>query len=331
MPKSRDITLKAAVLEALFEEMHRDPAVFIMGEDIGAAGGVFKQTEGLFETFGPQRVADTPISEAAVFGVAVGAAMTGMRPIVEVMFCDFMTLIMDQLVNQAAKVHYMSGGGFSVPLTLLTTIGIGGSLGPQHSQSLHAWIAHVPGLKVVMPSTPYDAKGLFKAAVRDNNPVAFFIDRTHYNLKGGVPEGDYIIPLGRADVKREGRDLTIIALSRMVHLALEASVALEDDGISVEVIDPRSLVPLDVDTLVQSVRKTSRVLIMDGGYQRFGVTGELAAVIGEKAFDYLDAPVLRIGAPNVPIPFSRSLEQLVVPDKKQVIGMVHEMFGLSHK
>lgn len=327
MPKSRDITLKAAVLEALFDEMHRDPAVFIMGEDVGAAGGVFKETEGLYETFGPQRVVDTPISEAAVFGMAVGAAMTGMRPIVEVMFCDFMTLIMDQLVNQAAKVHYMSGGGFSVPLTLLTTIGVGGNMGPQHSQSLHAWVAHVPGLKVVMPSTPQDAKGLFRASLRDDNPVAFFVDRKLYNLKGEVPEGDYRIPLGQADVKREGRDVTIIAVSRMVQVALEASVALEEQGISAEVIDLRTLVPLDIDTLIQSVVKTSRVCIVDIGYQQFGVTGEIAALIGEKAFDYLDAPVSRIGAPNVPIPFAGSLESLVVPDKAQVVGKVMEMFG----
>jgi pyruvate dehydrogenase E1 component beta subunit len=327
MSDKRDITLKAAVLEALFEEMHRDPAVFILGEDVGAAGGVFKQTEGLFETFGPERVMDTPISESAVFGMAVGAAMSGMRPIVEVMFGDFMTLIMDQLVNQAAKVHYMTGGGFSVPLTLVSTIGVGGNLGPQHSQSPHAWVAHVPGLKLAMPSTSYDAKGLFKSSVRDNNPVVFFIDRMIYNLKGEVPEGEYSVPLGRADIKREGRDVTIIAVSRMVHVALQAAADLEGHGISVEVIDPRSLVPLDVDTIVKSVKKTSRVLIIDGGYQRFGITGELAAVIGEKAFDYLDTPILRLGAPDVPIPFSKSLEPLVVPNEQQVVLKVQEMFG----
>lgn len=327
MKEPRDITLKKAMLEALFEEMHGDPAVFLMGEDVGAAGGVFKQTEGLFETFGPQRVIDTPISEAAVFGVAVGSAMTGMRPIVEVMFGDFLTLIMDQLVNQAAKVHYMTGGGFSVPLTLLTTMGVGGNLGPQHSQSLHAWLAHVPGLKVVMPSTPHDAKGLLKAAVRDDNPVVFFVDRLLYNLKGEVPAGDYRVPLGRADVKREGRDLTIIAVSRMVKVALEASADLEARGIDVEVVDPRTLVPLDVDTLLQSVVKTSRALIVDGGYQQFGITGELAALIGENAFDYLDAPVCRLGAPNVPIPFSRSLEPFAVPDKRQVVEKVLELLG----
>ena len=315
------------MLEVLFEEMHRDPTIFIMGEDVGAAGGAFKETEGLFEAFGPQRVVDTPISEAAVFGAAVGAAMTGMRPIVEVMFCDFMTLVMDQLVNQAAKVHYMSGGGFSVPLTLLTTIGVGGNLGPQHSQSLHAWVAHVPGLKVVMPSTPRDAKGLFKSSIRDDNPVVFFVDRRLYNFRDEVPEEDYMIPLGCADVKREGRDVTIIALSRMVQVAMEASVDLEKQGISAEVIDPRSLVPLDIETLVQSVVKTSRVLILDAGCQGFGVTGELAALIGEKAFDYLDAPVSRLGAPNVPIPFCGALESLVVPDKGQVVDKVLGMFG----
>lgn len=327
MGQKRNITLKAAVLEALFEEMHRDATVFLMGEDVGAAGGVFKQTDGLFETFGPQRVIDTPISEAAIFGMAVGAAMTGMKPVVEVMFCDFMTLIMDQLVNQAAKVHYMTGGGFSVPLTLMSTMGVGGSLGPQHSQSLHAWVTHIPGIKVVMPSTPYDAKGLLKSAIRDDNPVVFFIDRMIYNLKGEVPEGEYELPLGQSDIKRDGHDVTIIAVSRMVHVALQAAVALEERGISAEVVDPGTLVPLDVDALVKSVKKTSRVLILDIGYQRFGVTGEIAAVIGEKAFDYLDAPVLRLAAPDVPIPFSRSLEPLVVPSEQQIVAKVEEMFG----
>ena len=322
MPEPRMITYRAAVLEALFAEMRRDDSVLMIGEDVAAAGGVFKQTEGLFEAFGSARVIDTPISEAGAFGIAVGAAMSGSRPIFEVMFGDFITLVMDQLVNQAAKVQYMSAGQIAVPLVLRTAVGIGANLGPQHSQSLHAWTAHVPGLKVVMPSTPADAKGLMAAAIRDDNPVVFFEDRMLYTLRGAVPEGDYLVPIGQADVKRQGRDVTIVVTSRMVQVALAAAELLAGEGISAEVVDPRSLVPLDIDTIVGSVKKTSRAVVVDGGYRQYGITGEIAATIAEEAFDWLDAPVLRIAGENVPIPFSRSLEPLVLPDAPRLAASV---------
>jgi pyruvate/2-oxoglutarate/acetoin dehydrogenase E1 component len=314
MPSPRAITYRAAVLEALFGEMRRDGAVIMLGEDIGAAGGVFKQTEGLFVAFGAERVIDAPISESGAFGIAVGAAMTGQRPVFEVMFGDFLTLVMDQLVNQAAKIAYMSAGQFHVPLVVRTAVGVGGNLGPQHSQSLHAWPAHIPGLKVVMPSTPADAKGLMAAAIRDDSPVVFFEDRMLYNLREAVPEGDHLLPIGRAAVKREGRDVTIIAVSRMVHVALAAADLLAKEDISAEVVDPRSLVPLDVETLVASVQKTSRAIVVDGGYRQYGITGEIASIVAEHAFDWLDAPVLRVGCADVPIPFSKTLEPLVLPD-----------------
>ncbi len=323
----RNLTLKEAVLEAMFEEMARDGDVILIGEDVGAAGGVFKQTEGLIENFGADRVIDTPISESAIFGLSVGAAMAGSRPIVEVMFGDFLTLVMDQLVNQAAKVHYMSAGGFNVPLVLRTGIGVGGNLGPQHSQSFHAWLAHIPGLKIVMPSSADDAKGLFKAAVRDNNPVVFMEDRMTYNLRELVPEGDHLVSLGSADIKRPGSDVSIIAISRSVHTALAAADILQEKNISAEVVDLRTLAPLDVETIVSSVKKTGRALVLDGGYQSFGITGEIAASIGELTFDYLDAPVMRLAAPDVPVPYAGSLEALTVPNVHQVIAKVTEMFG----
>ena len=318
MPSAPTLTYRAAVLEALFSEMRRDDAVILMGEDIAAAGGVFKQTEGLFAEFGDARVIDTPISEAGAFGIAVGAAMSGQRPVFEVMFGDFVTLIMDQLVNQAAKINYMSAGQFNVPLVVRTAVGVGGNLGPQHSQSLHAWTAHTPGLKLVMPSTPADAKGLMVAAIRDDGPVIFVEDRMLYNQRGAVPEGDHMVPLGRGDVKRQGRDVTIIAVSRMVQVALAAANLLAKDGIAAEVVDPRSLVPLDVETLVGSVKKTSRALVVDGGYRQYGVTGEIASTVAELAFDWLDAPVLRLGGVDVPIPFGKTLEPLVLPDAERL-------------
>jgi len=318
MPSTRTATYRAAVLEALSGEMRLDDSVILMGEDIGAAGGVFKQTDGLFAQFGADRVIDTPISESGAFGIAVGAAMTGQRPIFEVMFGDFITLIMDQLVNQAAKISYMSAGQFKVPLVVRAAVGVGGNLGPQHSQSLHAWSAHIPGLKVVMPSTPADAKGLMAAAIRDDGPVVFFEDRMLYNLRDAVPNGDYVVPIGSAEVKRLGRDVSIIATGRMVHTALAAAELLAKEEISAEVIDPRSLVPLDVDTLVASVKKTSRAIVLDGGYRQYGITGEIAATVTEHAFDWLDAPVIRIGGADVPIPFSASLEPLVLPDAQRL-------------
>jgi pyruvate dehydrogenase E1 component beta subunit len=323
----RQLTFKDAVLEGLAEEMRADASVVVIGEDIGAAGGVFLQTKGLFEEFGGGRVIDTPISESAIVGMAIGAAMTGLRPVVEIMFGDFITLGMDQLVNQAAKVRYMSTGGYTVPLVLRTAIGVGGNLGPQHSQSLHAWVAHVPGLKVVMPSNAADAKGLMRAAIRDNDPVIFFESRSSYNTKGPVPDGDHIVPLGRARIARAGADVSVIAVGSMVGLALQVAERLAADDIDVEVVDVRSLVPLDETTILESVKKTSRALVLDAGHAQFGVTGEIAALIGEQAFDWLDAPVARLAAPNVPIPFNRSLEPLVIPSRDQVAGKIRELVG----
>jgi pyruvate/2-oxoglutarate/acetoin dehydrogenase E1 component len=325
MPDDRITTFRAAVLEALISEMRRDGSVIMMGEDVGIAGGVFKQTEGLFKEFGADRVIDTPISEAGAFGIAVGAAMTGLRPVFEVMFGDFITLVMDQLVNQAAKIHYMSGGQYAVPLVLRTAVGIGANLGAQHSQSLHAWAAHIPGLKVVMPSTPADAKGLMTAAIRDGNPVVFVEDRMLYNRQGPIPEGEHVVAIGSADVKRSGTDVTVVATLRMMQVALAAADLLATQGISVEVVDPRSLVPLDTQTIIESVKRTSRAVVVDGGYRQYGITGEIAATIAEEAFDWLDAPVVRIGAENVPIPFSKALEPLVLPDPSRLAGSVAEL------
>jgi len=273
---------------------------------------------GLVTEFGPDRVLDTPISEAGFTGIGVGAGMTGMRPVVDIMFGDFAGLIMDQMANQAAKIHYMSGGKWKCSMVLRTTLGATRRSAAQHSQSLHAWFCHIPGLKVVMPSTPYDAKGLLKSAIRDDNPVVFYEDKMMYKLKGPVPEEDYTIPLGVADVKRVGEDVTIIATSSMVQVALGAAKLLEGQGVSAEVVDPRTLWPLDEKTLIDSARKTSRVIVVDEGYGRYGVTAELAAVIQENAFFDLEAPVKRMGAMHVPIPFSPPLEDATVPTEKSV-------------
>ena len=324
---TRELTLKAAILEALHLEFARDLNVVLLGEDVGAAGGIFKQTAGLFEQFGAARVIDTPISETGIVGLAVGAAMNGARPIVEVMFGDFLTLVMDPLVNQAAKTRWMSAGQYSVPLVLRTAVGVGGLMGPQHSQSLYAWLCHVPGLKVVIPSTPADAKGLFAAAVRDDDPVVFFEDRNTYNLKGPVPEGEHIVPIGRAAILRSGRDVTLIAFGRMVSVALSAAAELAAAGIEAEVIDVRSLVPLDLDTLVESVKRTGRAVVIDAAVEQYGVSAELAAAISEHAFDWLDGPVLRVGAPFTLIPTARTLEPLVVPSVDQITSKVQGLFG----
>jgi len=326
---TRELTLGQAVREALAEEMRRDERVFILGEDIAEAGHPFKVLTGLVEEFGAKRVLDTPISEAGFTGIAVGAAMTGMRPVVDIMFGDFIGLTMDQMVNQAAKVHYMSGGAWKCPMVMRTTLGATRRSAAQHSQSLHAWFCHVPGLKVVLPSTPYDAKGLLKSAIRDENPVVFFEDKMMYRLKGQVPEQEYTIPLGVADVKREGDDITIIATSSMVQVALGAASLLEESGISAEVVDPRTLWPLDEKTLLDSAKKTSRVIVMDEGYGRYGTTAELAAVIQEGAFFDLEMPVKRMGAMHIPIPFSPPLEDLTVPTEKSVAEAAREMCGKS--
>jgi acetoin:2,6-dichlorophenolindophenol oxidoreductase subunit beta len=321
----RELTLAQAIREALAEEMRRDPTVCVMGEDVAEAGTPFKVLSGLVEEFGTHRVLDTPISEAGFTGLAVGAAMTGMRPVVDIMFGDFITLTMDQMVNQAAKVHYMSGGKWKVPMVLRTTLGATRRSAAQHSQSLHAWFCHVPGLKVVLPSTPYDAKGLLKAAIRDENPVVFFEDKMMYKLKGSVPEEDYTIPLGVADVKRSGDDITLVATSSMVQVAMGAATRLEAVGISAEVVDPRTMWPLDEETIVGSVRKTSRAIVLDEGYERYGATAELASVIAAGAFYDLDAPVKRMGAMHVPIPFSPPLEDATVPTEQTVFEAAKSM------
>ena len=322
----RDISFGDAIREALAEEMRRDPRIVLLGEDVAEAGTPFKVVKGLVEEFGKERIIDTPISEAGFTGLAVGAAMTGLRPVVDIMFGDFMTLVMDQVVNQAAKIHYMSGGRWKVPLVIRATMGATRRSAAQHSQSLHAWPSHIPGLKVVVPSTPYDAKGLLKSAIRDDNPVVVFEDKISYaKVKGPVPEGDYTIPLGVADVKREGRDITLVATSSMVQVALGAATMLEEIGISAEVVDPRTMWPLDEKTLVESARKTSRALVIDEGYFRYGVTGEIASVIAEGAFYDLDGPVRRIGARHVPIPFSPPLEDATVPTERDVFETARKM------
>jgi acetoin:2,6-dichlorophenolindophenol oxidoreductase subunit beta len=330
MPENgRQLTFAQAIREALAEEMRRDPLVFIIGEDVAEAGTPFKVLSGLVEEFGKERVIDTPISEAGFTGLGVGAAMTGLRPVVDIMFGDFITLTMDQMVNQAAKVHYMSGGAWKVPMVMRTTLGATRRSAAQHSQSLHAWFSHVPGLKVVLPSTPYDAKGLLKTAIRDQNPVVFFEDKMMYKLKGPVPEEEYTIPFGVADVKREGEDITLVATSSMVQVALGAAALLEEIGVSAEVMDPRTTWPLDEKALIDSARKTSRVIVLDEGYGRYGVTSEIAAVIAEGAFYDLDAPVRRMGAMHVPIPFSPPLEDATVPTEQSVFAAARQLCGKS--
>lgn len=315
----REITLSKAVNEAIAEEMRRDPAVFLIGEDVAEAGTPFKVLSGLVQEFGRERIIDAPISEPGFMGIAVGAAMTGSRPIVDLMFGDFIFLAMDQLCNQAAKTHYMSGGKLKAPLVLRTNLGATRRSAAQHSQSLHALVAHIPGLKVALPSSAYEAKGLMKTAIRDDNPVVIFEDKLMYNDKAPVPEEEYLIPFGVANILREGRDITLIATSSMVQVAQKAAEMLAaESGVSAEVIDPRTIVPLDEETILRSVRKTGRAIVIDEGHQSFGVTAEIASRINEKAFYHLDAPVQRIGAMDVPVPFSPPLEDLTVPTPRVV-------------
>jgi pyruvate dehydrogenase E1 component beta subunit len=323
----REITFGQAIKEAIAEEMRRDERVLIMGEDVAEAGTPFKVLLGLLDEFGPERVLDTPISEPGFTGIGVGLALTGMRPIVDIMFGDFIGLVMDQMFNQAAKIHYMSGGKLKVPMVLRTTMGATRRSAAQHSQSLHAWMSHIPGLKVAIPATPYDAKGLMKTAVRDDNPVIIFEDKMQYPVKGPVPEEEYTLPFGVADIKRQGSDITLVATSSMVYVALEAAEALAELGVSAEVIDPRTTTPLDKETLIESAKKTSRAIVIDEGYNHFGTTAELAATIAEGAFYYLDAPVKRLGAMDVPIPFSPVLEDLTIPNTEKVVEMARALCG----
>jgi pyruvate dehydrogenase E1 component beta subunit len=323
----RELSMSQAVNEAIAEELRRDPTVFVIGEDVAEAGTPFKVLSGLVEEFGPQRVVDSPISEAGITGLGLGAAMTGMRPVVDIMFGDFLGLVMDQLANQAAKTHYMSGGSLKAPLTIRTTLGATRRSAAQHSQSLHAWVAHVPGLKVCLPATPADAKGLYKSAIRDDNPVIVFEDKMNFTTKGLVPDGEHLVPIGLADVKREGEDVTLIATSSMVYVALAAAEQLEADGVYAEVVDPRTLAPLDTATLVESARKTGRVIVVDEGYRSYGASAELAAAVAEGAFWHLDAPVRRIAALDVPIPFSPVLEDETVPTPERVVEAALELVG----
>ncbi len=320
------ITLQDAIREGIRNEMLKDETVFVMGEDVGVYGGIFGVTRGLYAEFGEERVRDTAISEAAIAGAAIGSAMTGMRPVAEIMFIDFTTVAMDQIVNQAAKMRYMFGGKVKVPMVIRTTAGTGRGAAAQHSQSLEAWHAHVPGLKVVMPSTPYDAKGLMISSIRDENPVIFIEHKILYRATGPVPRSEYTVPLSKADVKREGEDVTIIATAVMVQRALKAAEILSKEGISVEVLDPRTLYPLDKETIVESVMKTNRAVVAHESCKTGGFGGEVSAVIMEEAFDYLDAPVIRCAGMDVPIPFSPPLEKAVVPDEEQIAEAVRSLF-----
>ena len=317
-----ELMYREALNRALFEEMERDPLVFVMGETIGERGGSYKVTEGLLKRFGPRRVVDTPIAEASFTGMAVGAALIGCRPVVEILFIDFAMLVMDQIVNQAAKYHFISGGQGRVPMVLRTQGGAGNGLAAQHSQSLEALFYHVPGLKVVMPATPGDACGLLKAAIRDDDPVIFIEHKLLYMTKGEVPDGEFLVPLGKADIKKPGRDITLITYSRMTLTCLEAAAALEKEGISVEVVDLRSLVPLDKETILESARRTGRVVVVHEAARRGGVGGDIAAMIMEEAYDDLDGPVVRIAGRNTPIPYNLNIEKVCIPSVEDVIAGV---------
>ncbi|MCL5959042.1 MAG: alpha-ketoacid dehydrogenase subunit beta [Chloroflexi bacterium] len=315
-----------AINQAMREEMARDAAVYVLGEDV-TFGGPYGMTRRLVDEFGENRVVNTPISEGTVAGLCVGAAVVGLRPILECMFVDFITLAMDQLVNHAAKLHYTSGGQLKVPLTIRSLCGAAESFGAHHSQSFEAWFAHVPGFKVVMPATPADAKGLLKAAIRDDNPVLVLEHRGLLNSKGGVPEGDYVVPLGVADVKRSGDDVTVVAVSSMVGVALDAAQDLESRGISAEVIDLRTVYPLDIDTIASSVRKTNYLVVAHEAVVAGGIGAEIAARVQEVALDYLDGPIVRVGAPHSPVPNSSFLEKCYVPKKEQIVEAVHRARG----
>lgn len=322
----RKITYRESLREALREEMQRDPRVFLLGEDIGRYwGGAFKVTDGLAQEFGDERVRDTPISESAIVGTAVGAAITGMRPVAEIMFGDLAALAMDQICNQAAKIRYMFGGQASCPLVVRTPFGAGVNIASHHSQSLESWFMHVPGLYVAAPSSPYDAKGLLKTAIRGSNPVFFCEHKLLYPIEGEVPEHEYLLPFGKADLKKEGADVTLVAISYMVHKALNAAALLQKEGIDVEVVDPRTLTPLDKATITGSVKKTGRLVIVSEDCKTGGVSAEIAALVAEEALDYLDAPIKRVASPDTPIPFSPPLEQFTIPNEQSIIKAVKEV------
>ena len=319
------LTYREALNQAMREEMRRDSTIVLMGEEVGFYQGAYKVSKGMLEEFGPMRVLDTPITELGFTGLGVGAAMVGLRPIVEMMTFNFSILALDQIVNSAAKMLYMSGGQFPVPMVLRGPGGAAHSLAAQHSQALEAWFCHVPGLKVVTPSTPADAKGLLKTSIRDNNPVIFIESEVLYGTRGDVPEGEHLIPLGVADIKRPGRDVTVIAHSKMVFVALEAAADLEKEGVEVEVIDPRTLRPLDTDTILESVRKTNRAVVVEEGWPFCGVGAQVVDTLQHQAFDYLDAPVLRVTGADVPMPYAKNLEHLALPDKQRVKDAVNRV------
>ncbi len=308
-------------------EMQRDPNVYVAGEDVGVYGGIFGVTSGLLDQFGPKRVRDTPITESAIVGTAVGAATAGLRPVVELMFVDFIGVALDQLFNQAAKMKYMFGGKAKIPMVLRASCGAGIGAAAQHSQCLEALFMHLPGLKVVMPSTPADAKGLLTQAIRDDNPVVFLEHKILYGIEGEVPEGEFTIPLGKADIKREGKDVTIVATARMVHTALAAAERLSAEGVDVEVVDPRTLSPLDTETIISSVKKTHRLVVVHEEVKFCGSGAEIAATVAEEAFDELDAPIIRLGAPFAPVPFSPALEQAYIPSEDQIIDAVKKVMA----
>ena len=319
------IAFREALNQAMREEMQRDETIFLMGEEVGAYNGAYKVTKGLLDEFGPKRVLDTPITELGFTGLGVGAAMTGLRPIVEMMTFNFSLLALDEIVNCAAKMLYMSGGQLGVPMVVRGPGGAGHQLAATHSQALESWFCHIPGLKVVTPSTPADAKGLLKSSIRDNNTVIFIESEVLYGLKGEVPEGEYTIPLGVADIKRPGNDVTLVAHAKMVHVALEAAEELEKEGIDAEIVDPRTLRPLDTETILQSIRKTNRAVIVEEGWPFCGIGAQVVDTIQHQAFDYLDAPILRVTGIDVPMPYSKPLEHLHAPDKARVIDAVHRV------
>lgn len=320
------MTYAEAIRDGMRVAMQNDPNVYLAGEDVGIFGGCFGVTAGLFDEFGPSRIVDTPISETAIVGSAVGAAAAGLRPIAEIMFVDFMGVCMDELFNQAAKMHYMFGGKAKIPMVVRTPCGAGMGAAAQHSQSLEAWFAHIPGIKTVMPSTPADAKGLMLAAIKDDNPVMYIEHKQLLGVQGEVPEGDYVVPIGKADIKREGSDVTIVAWSWMIQKALAAAEELAKQGINAEILDPRTIVPLDKEAILKSVGKTNKLVIVHEAVKTGGFGGEIAAMVADEGFDLLDAPIKRVAAPDTPIPFSPSLENAYIPSEEKIIQAVKELF-----
>ena len=325
----REILYREALNEALRYNLEKDERVFIMGEDVGVFGGIFQISKGLYKDFGEDRVIDTPISESAIVGSGIGAAINGMRPVVEIMNVDFLPVCLDQVANQAAKMRYMYGGQVTIPMVIRSACGAGRGAAAQHSQVLHALFMHIPGLKIAVPSTPYDAKGLLNTAIADNNPVMFFEDKMLYNIKGPVPKKFYTIPFGEADVKREGGDVSIVATFRMVHKALTVAEELSKEGVEIEVIDPRTLCPLDKDTIIESVKKTGKLITVDEGNKSNGFGSEIAAIVSEEAVEYLQAPIVRVAAPMTPVPYGPTLEKFYIPDEENIKEAVHKVMAYA--